>query len=152
MSQVEDKVKDIIVQQLGVNAEEVTTEASFINDLSADSLDIVELVMAFEEEFGIEIPDEGHQVHRREACRPAGIVTHLSAGPRRTSGGAGFASRSRTLPLETDTVDSPTHPQADSFRGGTATPCRSLPGPGLSIPSAPSAPGIPDPHLIHAKR
>ncbi len=58
MSQVEDKVKDIIVQQLGVNAEEVTTEASFINDLSADSLDIVELVMAFEEEFGIEIPDE----------------------------------------------------------------------------------------------
>jgi len=58
MSQVEDKVKDIIVQQLGVNAEEVTSEASFINDLSADSLDIVELVMAFEEEFGIEIPDE----------------------------------------------------------------------------------------------
>lgn len=58
MSQVEEKVKDIIVQQLGVNAEEVTTEASFINDLSADSLDIVELVMAFEEEFGIEIPDE----------------------------------------------------------------------------------------------
>jgi len=58
MSQVEDKVKDIIVQQLGVNAEEVTSEASFINDLSADSLDIVELVMAFEEAFGIEIPDE----------------------------------------------------------------------------------------------
>jgi acyl carrier protein len=58
MSQVEEKVKDIIVQQLGVNAEEVTIEASFINDLSADSLDIVELVMAFEEEFGIEIPDE----------------------------------------------------------------------------------------------
>ena len=58
MSQIEDKVKNIIVQQLGVNAEEVTQEASFINDLSADSLDIVELVMAFEEEFGIEIPDE----------------------------------------------------------------------------------------------
>jgi len=58
MSMVEDKVKDIIVQQLGVNAEQVTTEASFINDLSADSLDIVELIMAFEEEFGIEIPDE----------------------------------------------------------------------------------------------
>ncbi len=64
MSQVEDKVKDIIVQQLGVNAEEVTTEASFINDLSADSLDIVELVMAFEEEFGIEIPDEDAEKFR----------------------------------------------------------------------------------------
>ncbi len=55
---VEAKVKEIIVEQLGVDADEVTTEASFTEDLGADSLDIVELVMAFEEEFGIEIPDE----------------------------------------------------------------------------------------------
>ena len=55
---VEDKVKSIIVDQLGVKAEEVTTAASFVDDLGADSLDTVELVMALEEEFGIEIPDE----------------------------------------------------------------------------------------------
>jgi acyl carrier protein len=55
---LEDKVKDIIVEQLGVNPEQVTPEASFIEDLGADSLDTVELVMAFEEEFGAEIPDE----------------------------------------------------------------------------------------------
>ena len=55
---VEDKVKEIITEQLGVNAEQVTTEASFIEDLGADSLDTVELVMAFEEEFSAEIPDE----------------------------------------------------------------------------------------------
>jgi acyl carrier protein len=55
---VEDKVKSIIVEQLGVDEEEVTLDASFTEDLGADSLDIVELVMAFEEEFGIEIPDE----------------------------------------------------------------------------------------------
>jgi len=54
----EQKVKDIIVEQLGVNAEEVTRDASFIDDLGADSLDTVELVMAFEEEFNAEIPDE----------------------------------------------------------------------------------------------
>ena len=55
---IEEKVKDIIIEQLGVNAEQVTPNASFIEDLGADSLDTVELVMAFEEEFGIEIPDE----------------------------------------------------------------------------------------------
>ena len=55
---LEAKVKDIIVEQLGVNAEQVTPEASFIEDLGADSLDTVELVMAFEEEFKAEIPDE----------------------------------------------------------------------------------------------
>ncbi len=55
---VADKVKSIIVEQLGVDADEVTSDASFTDDLGADSLDIVELVMAFEEEFGIEIPDE----------------------------------------------------------------------------------------------
>ena len=55
---LEDKVKDIIVEQLGVNADQVVPAASFIDDLGADSLDVVELVMAFEEEFGAEIPDE----------------------------------------------------------------------------------------------
>ncbi|MBX7245563.1 MAG: acyl carrier protein [Candidatus Sumerlaeaceae bacterium] len=55
---VEQKIKEIVVQQLGVNADQVTNEASFIEDLGADSLDTVELVMAFEEEFGVEIPDE----------------------------------------------------------------------------------------------
>ncbi|MBQ7251685.1 MAG: acyl carrier protein [Kiritimatiellae bacterium] len=55
---LEDKVKDIIVEQLGVNADQVTPEAAFIEDLGADSLDTVELVMAFEEAFGAEIPDE----------------------------------------------------------------------------------------------
>ena len=55
---VENKVKKIIVDQLGVNEDEVTPEASFVDDLGADSLDTVEMVMAFEEEFGIEIPDE----------------------------------------------------------------------------------------------
>jgi acyl carrier protein len=55
---VAEKVKSIIVEQLGVDADEVTPDASFTDDLGADSLDIVELVMAFEEEFGIEIPDE----------------------------------------------------------------------------------------------
>ncbi len=55
---LEEKVKEIIVEQLGVNADQVTTGASFIEDLGADSLDTVELVMAFEEEFGAEIPDE----------------------------------------------------------------------------------------------
>jgi len=55
---IEQKVRDIIVEQLGVNAEQVTPEAKFIEDLGADSLDTVELVMAFEEEFGIEVPDE----------------------------------------------------------------------------------------------
>ena len=55
---VEEKVKEIIVEQLGVEEDEVTTNAKFIEDLGADSLDTVELVMAFEEEFGVEIPDD----------------------------------------------------------------------------------------------
>ena len=55
---VEEKVKEIIVDQLGVDAKQVKSEASFIDDLGADSLDTVELVMALEEEFDIEIPDE----------------------------------------------------------------------------------------------
>ena len=55
---VEDRVKSIIVEQLGVDAEEVNPEASFVEDLGADSLDTVELIMAFEEEFGVEISDD----------------------------------------------------------------------------------------------
>lgn len=55
---VEKKVKEIVAEQLGKDVNEVTNEASFIDDLGADSLDIVELVMAMEDEFGIEIPDE----------------------------------------------------------------------------------------------
>ncbi len=55
---IEDRVKKIIIEQLGVEEDEVTLEASFVEELGADSLDTVELVMAFEEEFDIEIPDE----------------------------------------------------------------------------------------------
>lgn len=58
MASIEERVRDLIVEQLGVNTDQVTTEASFVDDLGADSLDTVELVMAFEEEFGIDIPDE----------------------------------------------------------------------------------------------
>ena len=58
MSTAEERVKKIVVEQLGVKAEEVTNEASFVDDLGADSLDTVELVMALEEEFETEIPDE----------------------------------------------------------------------------------------------
>ena len=58
MSDTFAKVRDIVVEQLGVEADEVTIDSTFIDDLGADSLDIVELIMSFEEEFGIEIPDE----------------------------------------------------------------------------------------------
>jgi len=58
MASVEDKIRQIIIEQLGVDEAEVTLNASFVDDLGADSLDIVELVMAFEEAFDIEIPDE----------------------------------------------------------------------------------------------
>jgi acyl carrier protein len=58
MSNVEEKVKDIIVEELGVEREKLTSDASFMEDLGADSLDTVELVMAFEKEFDIDIPDE----------------------------------------------------------------------------------------------
>jgi len=58
MENVEEKVKDIIVEELGVEREKLTSQASFMEDLGADSLDTVELVMAFEKEFDIDIPDE----------------------------------------------------------------------------------------------
>jgi len=58
MSNIEQSIKKIVAEQLGVNEAEVKNESSFVNDLGADSLDTVELVMALEEEFGVEIPDE----------------------------------------------------------------------------------------------
>jgi acyl carrier protein len=58
MSEIADKIKKIVVEHLGVEPEKVTENASFIDDLGADSLDTVELVMAFEEEFSVEIPEE----------------------------------------------------------------------------------------------
>ncbi len=58
MSSIGDKIKSVIAEQLGVKSEEVTEQAKFVDDLGADSLDTVELVMALEEEYGIEIPDE----------------------------------------------------------------------------------------------
>ncbi len=61
---LEERVKNLVVTQLGVDAAKVTTNASFIDDLGADSLDTVELVMAFEEEFDLEIPDEDAQKMR----------------------------------------------------------------------------------------
>jgi acyl carrier protein len=64
MSDVADKVKKIVVDQLGVEADKVVESASFIDDLGADSLDTVELVMAFEEAFGVEIPDDAAETIR----------------------------------------------------------------------------------------
>ncbi len=67
---VEDRVKSIIVEQLGVDADEVNPDASFVEDLGADSLDTVELIMAFEEEFGVEISDdEAEKIKKvKDAC------------------------------------------------------------------------------------
>ena len=70
---IEDKVKEIIVEQLGVDADKVKSDASFIEYLGADSLDTVELVMAFEEEFGAEIPDEDAE----KLTSVGGVVTYL---------------------------------------------------------------------------
>jgi len=71
----EQKVKDIIVEQLSVTPEQVTSEAKFVEDLGADSLDIVELVMAFEEEFGIEVPDE----EAEKLLTVGDVVTYVKA-------------------------------------------------------------------------
>jgi acyl carrier protein len=73
---IEDKVKKIIVDQLGVDEGEVTPEAKFIDDLGADSLDTVELVMALEEEFGVEIPDEDAEKITTVKDAMAYITTH----------------------------------------------------------------------------
>lgn len=71
---IAEKVKQIIVDQLGVNEDEVKEEASFIDDLGADSLDTVELVMAFEEEFDLEIPDE----EAEKITTVGSAITHIS--------------------------------------------------------------------------
>ena len=75
MSDIESKVKDIIVEQLGVSADQVKPEAKFIEDLGADSLDTVELVMAFDEAFGIEVPDEDAE----KLQSVSDVVTYVSA-------------------------------------------------------------------------
>ena len=73
--EIASKVKEIIIEELGVYAEKVTDQASFIDDLGADSLDTVELVMAFEEEFDLEIPDEDAEKMRTVAD----VVSYVSA-------------------------------------------------------------------------
>lgn len=78
MASVEEKVKSIIVDQLGVNEGEVTATASFVDDLGADSLDTIELVMAFEEAFGIEIPDEDAEKIRTVKDAIAYIDSHVN--------------------------------------------------------------------------
>lgn len=80
MSEIEQKVKSIIVEQLGVDEDEVTMDASFTDDLGADSLDIVELVMALEEEFSIEIPDEEAENISRVREAVDYIQKHTSSG------------------------------------------------------------------------
>ncbi|MFN2239597.1 MAG: acyl carrier protein [Thermoanaerobaculia bacterium] len=76
---VEERVKSIIVEQLGVDAEEVNPEASFVEDLGADSLDTVELIMAFEEEFGVEISDEEAEKIKRVKDAVEYIDSHAKA-------------------------------------------------------------------------
>jgi acyl carrier protein len=73
--EIASKVKEIIIEELGVDAEKVTDQASFVDDLGADSLDTVELVMAFEEEFDLEIPDEDAEKMRTVAD----VVSYVSA-------------------------------------------------------------------------
>jgi len=76
---VEDRVKSIIVEQLGVDADEVQPEASFVEDLGADSLDTVELIMAFEEEFGVEISDDEAEKIRKVKDAVEYIDKHTKA-------------------------------------------------------------------------
>ena len=80
MAAVDEKVKQIIVEQLGVDEGEVTSSASFVDDLCADSLDTVELVMAFEEAFDIEIPDEDAEKIRTVQDAVDYIGKHAKAG------------------------------------------------------------------------
>lgn len=74
MATIEERVKNIIVEQLGVDPDQITPETSFVEDLGADSLDTVELVMAFEEEFDIEIPDE----EAEKMTSVGDAITHLN--------------------------------------------------------------------------
>jgi acyl carrier protein len=81
MASVEERVKQIIVEQLGVDEAEVTSKASFVDDLGADSLDTVELVMAFEEAFDVEIPDEEAEKIRTVQDAISYIESHAKAKP-----------------------------------------------------------------------
>jgi acyl carrier protein len=81
MSTIEERVKKIVIEQLGVKEEEVTTTASFVDDLGADSLDTVELVMALEEEFECEIPDE--EAERSVPSRPPSTTSRRTSRPDR---------------------------------------------------------------------
>ena len=76
---IEGRVKEIIINELGVEEEKVTSEASFVEDLGADSLDTVELVMAFEEEFGIDIPDEDAEQMRTVGDAVKYLSEHASS-------------------------------------------------------------------------
>ena len=78
MSSVQERVKKIIVEQLGVSDDQVTSEASFVDDLGADSLDTVELVMALEEEFDVEIPDDDAEKITTVKEAVAFVEAHLS--------------------------------------------------------------------------
>lgn len=78
MASVFERVKGIVVEQLGVSADEVSPESSFVDDLGADSLDVVELVMALEEEFGVEIPDEDAEKIARVGEAVKYIEAHMS--------------------------------------------------------------------------
>ena len=80
MSSVEERVKKIVAEQLGVKEDEVTIDASFVDDLGADSLDTVELVMALEEEFETEIPDEDAETITTVAQAVSYIVEHQAKG------------------------------------------------------------------------
>ena len=79
MSDTADRVKKIVVEHLGVEADKVTEDASFIDDLGADSLDIVELVMAFEEEFSVEIPDDAAEKISHRFTMPSPTSTNTKA-------------------------------------------------------------------------
>ena len=84
MSEIEAKVKDIIVEKLGVDASEVKPESSFTNDLGADSLDTVELIMEFEKAFDIQIPDEDAEKFPTIRLRPSRLFRMLSTTSRPT--------------------------------------------------------------------
>ncbi|MCX7750536.1 MAG: acyl carrier protein [Candidatus Bipolaricaulota bacterium] len=87
MSEIADRVREIIAEQLLVDLEEVTDEASFVNDLGADSLDTVELIMEFEDEFGIEIPDEAAE----EIETVGEAIAYIEARVQEKEGAAGEA-------------------------------------------------------------
>ena len=106
---IEEKVKDIIVEQLGVNPEQVTPHASFIEDLGADSLDIVELVMAFEEEFAVEV-----RTKTPKNCRPSATSSNTSK-KNRPSSSSGFRNVRRSRGQHASTSSRSQIPKATSI-------------------------------------